>query len=89
MFKVSVMPIYVYRTKSERKGCDFCQGGFEILQGIKDAPLKECPRCGSEITKVFGSFFTGASKTGLDSRAKEKGFHKLKKVDKGKYEKLY
>jgi len=51
--------------------------------------LKKCPECGSEVEKVFSPFSLGSSKTGFDRKAMEKGFHKLKRVDKGKYEKLY
>ena len=83
------MPIYIYKAKDGGAGCGFCRNGFEILQNIKDESLKKCPRCGADVAKVLSGFFTGTSKTGLDTRAKEKGFHKLKKVDKGKYEKLY
>jgi putative FmdB family regulatory protein len=83
------MPIYRYKVKEGEKGCKFCKEGFEILQGIKDEPLKKCPECGSEVEKVFSPFSLGSSKTGFDRKAMEKGFHKLKRVDKGKYEKLY
>ena len=83
------MPIYVYRPKDVSKSCNFCRKGFEILQRISDKSLNQCPKCGNSVKKVVSSVSLGGSKTGLDSRAKEKGFHKLKKVDKGKYEKLY
>jgi putative FmdB family regulatory protein len=83
------MPIYIYRVKAGKKGCKFCREGFEILQGINDERLKNCPECGAEVERVFSKFSVGSSRTGFDRRARDKGFHKLKKVDKGTYEKLY
>ena len=82
------MPIYVYRAK-EKNGCNLCRKGFEIFQSIKDKPLSFCPKCKSPVKRIFVSFSIGLSKTSLDRRAKEKGFHKLKRVDKGKYEIIY
>jgi len=83
------MPIYQYKVKGKMKGCEYCQKGFEVLQPINAPSLRNCPVCGGEIEKIMSPFSMGFSKSGLDSKAKEKGFHKLKKVDKGKYEKLY
>ena len=51
--------------------------------------MERCPLCGEKLKKVFAPFSIGFSKSGLERRAKEAGFHKLKKVDKGKYEKIY
>jgi len=84
-----LMPIYVYKPKDISKSCDSCRKGVEILQRISDKPLNFCPKCGNLVKRVISHISLGESKTGLDRRAKEKGFHKLKKVDKGKYEKLY
>jgi putative FmdB family regulatory protein len=81
------MPLYTY--KAEKKGCKFCKEGFEYLQNINERPLEKCPKCNQSVFKVFTGFSLGASKTGFDQKAKEKGFHKLKRVDKGKYEKVY
>ncbi len=83
------MPIHIYIAKEKDKRCKFCKEGFEILQNVNDKPLRICPQCGAEVVKVFSGFSVGFSKTKLDRKANEKGFHKLKKVDKGKYEKLY
>ena len=82
------MPIYVYKVES-KKGCKYCNRGLELLQKVSDGPVKNCPKCGAALKRVIGSFSVGFSRTKLDRRAKDKGFHKLKKVDKGKYEKLY
>ena len=59
------------------------------MQSVDDKLIKVCRRCGAEVRKILSEFSLGFSKTELDREAKEKGFHKLKKVDKGKYEKLY
>jgi putative FmdB family regulatory protein len=83
------MPIYAYKTRDERKGCRYCRQGFELLQRVNDNPLKKCPKCGAGVKRLISGFSLGFSKTGLDTKAKDKGFHKLKRVDKGKYEKLY
>ena len=83
------MPIYVYKAKSRSQACAYCRQGFEILQNMRDKPLSCCPRCGNPLEKLFAPFSGGYSKTGMDRRAKERGFHKLKRVDKDKYQKLY
>ncbi|UCC95266.1 MAG: hypothetical protein JSW40_00535 [Candidatus Omnitrophota bacterium] len=83
------MPLYLYQAKDKKKSCAYCRKEFQILQKANDKSLSQCPRCGAPIQKIFAPFSSGHSKTGLDRRAKDKGFHKLKKVDKGKYEKLY
>ncbi len=82
------MPVYVYRASSD-KSCDYCRNGFEVRHGINFPDLKVCPECGAVVSKVFLPFSIGCSNTSLDRRAMEHGFHKLKRVDKGKYEKLY
>ncbi len=81
------MPIYVY--KAVKKGCPYCKEGFEVFQKVDDAPITECPKCKSQVKRVFSQFSIGFSKTSFERKAKEKGFHKLKRVDKGKYEKIY
>jgi predicted nucleic acid-binding Zn ribbon protein len=83
------MPIYEYIVCDNEKGCSYCANGFECKQAVTDLPLDVCPQCQARVRKVFPHVSIGPSKTGLDRRAKESGFHKLKKVDKGKYEKLY
>ena len=83
------MPMYEYIARDEAKGCAQCRAGFECKQRVNDEPLRECPYCHGPVRKIFPRITIGASKTSLDRRAKESGFHKLKKVDKNKYEKLY
>ncbi len=50
------MPTYGYR-------CSSCGHEFEVLQKMSDAPLKECPKCGGELTKkvyAAGVIFKGS-----------------------------
>ena len=42
------MPIYEYQ-------CISCAHRFELKQSIKDEPVKECTRCGKEVTKLISS----------------------------------
>ncbi len=83
------MPIYEYIKNEDQEGCKHCSHIFKVKQSLEEASIGECPECSSKVRKVYSSFTIGPSKTGLDRRAKDSGFHKLKKVDKGKYEKLY
>jgi putative FmdB family regulatory protein len=46
------MPTYDYV-------CDACEHSFELLQSIKDEPIKKCPECKkSKLRRLFG---TGAA----------------------------
>ena len=83
------MPLYVYEAKDPAKGCERCRGGFEITQSLKDDRLTKCPDCGAEIYRVIQAPGLGHSKTDLHYRAKRAGFHSLKRVEKGEYEKMY
>ena len=83
------MPLYVYEAKSPRRSCEKCRGGFEISQRLSDEKLKTCPDCGAEIIRVIQPVGLTHSKTDLHYRAKRAGFHTLKKVNKGEYEKIY
>lgn len=49
------MPIYEYRSVSG--GCEYCRTRFEVRQGIKETPLKNCPKCGSPVRKLFSRPF--------------------------------
>ena len=59
------MPTYEYR-------CDKCGKNFDVVQSFHDAPLTECPTCGSAVKKVFGSVgivFKGSGFYKTDSRS--------------------
>ena len=81
------MPVYVYEAKG--KGCTRCANGFEISQSIKDEKLTVCPDCGAPVVRVIQAPALGHSHTDLNYRAKRAGFHALKRVQKGEYEKMY
>jgi putative FmdB family regulatory protein len=83
------MPIYEYKVEEGTEGCPFCRNGFEWFQKVSDSPLRKCPKCGASVRKLMSSFSVGFSQSGLDSRAKNAGFHKLERLGKGEYEKKY
>jgi putative FmdB family regulatory protein len=62
------MPTYEYRCKS-------CGEHLEVVQSFSDDPLTECPSCGGDLRKVFGSIgisFKGSGFYKTDSRAAAK-----------------
>lgn len=83
------MPLYVYEAKDPARSCDTCRGGFETTQSLKDERLTECPKCGAPVFRVIQAPGLTHSKTDLHYRAKRAGFHTLKRVNKGEYEKMY
>lgn len=42
------MPTYEYE-------CLKCGYRFEEFQGIKDEPLKKCPKCGGKVKRLIGT----------------------------------
>ena len=83
------MPIYEYEVQNPIRSCPHCRSGFDVLQGLNEDALRACPECGHPVVKRISSHTVGGSKSGYDQRAKEAGFHKLKRADKGVYEKEY
>jgi len=83
------MPLYVYEATEPEKGCAKCRGGFEITQSLNDAKLTVCPACGAPVYRVIQAPGLAHSKTDLHYRAKRAGFHTLKRIGKGEYEKMY
>ncbi len=83
------MPIYVYEAKDEMKSCAKCRAGFEVSQSINDERLAACPECGAPVVRVIQAPGLTHSRTDLHYRAKRAGFHSLKRVEKGEYEKMY
>lgn len=47
------MPIYEYQAIDPKGGCDQCRVPFEILQDIRDKPLRGCPSCGGRVKKLI------------------------------------
>ncbi len=83
------MPLYLYEAKEPAKGCPKCSAGFSVTQSLKDEKLTRCPDCGAAIYRVVCAPGLAHSKTDLHYRAKRAGFHTLKRVNKGEYEKIY
>lgn len=62
------MPTYAYACKS-------CSHRFDAVQSFADPTLTECPECGGELRKEYGSIgvtFNGSGFYRTDSRAPEK-----------------
>ncbi len=84
------MPTYDYSaTHPETASCARCRASFSIIQSIHAPRLTHCPDCGAPIQKIITAPAIGRSKARLDDRAKAAGFSKLRKVDKGTFEKEY
>lgn len=83
------MPIYEYQAAEPAKGCEQCGKPFEQLQRMSDPPLAACPKCGARVTRLISAPNVGGSRASFDDRARNAGFHKLKKVSKGEYETKY
>ena len=50
------MPIYEYRSTGVAS-CELCKDRFEVRQGMNDASLRNCPRCGAGINKLISRPF--------------------------------
>jgi putative FmdB family regulatory protein len=82
------MPLYEYVAAGET-ACPMCRDGFDVLQAVADAPLTRCPACGAPVRRAVSAAAVGRSRSGLDDRARSAGFHKLKRLGRGEYEKQY
>jgi putative FmdB family regulatory protein len=59
------MPTYVYR-------CQQCNNHLEVIQKFSDAPLKICPKCQGQLSRVIhasGIVFKGSGWYVTDSRS--------------------
>ncbi|MFH0953541.1 MAG: FmdB family zinc ribbon protein [Verrucomicrobiota bacterium] len=83
------MPIREYVCQNESKSCAHCRTGFEQLEKADQSSLEKCPKCGAPVERRLSSPALGHSQSSLDERAKRAGFHKLKKLGRGEYEKQY
>jgi putative FmdB family regulatory protein len=78
------MPIYHYKTAKD--GCEYCRGGFDVMQSMKDKPLRKCPQCQGPVKKVPASV-SGYTPMLSNSNLRDKGFTKFQKRGDGTYEK--
>lgn len=83
------MPIREYQASDPEKGCNLCRNRFERIERLNEPVLVKCPECGAELVRLISAPRVGASQGGADDRAKRAGFHKLKKISRGEYEKIY
>ena len=83
------VPTYEYECDDPQRACERCRDGFEMLRRLADPPLTACPHCGAPVRKRFSLPSIGASQSSFDDKAKRGGFHKLKRLGKGEYEKQY
>ncbi|MCW2165715.1 putative regulatory protein, FmdB family [Microbacterium hydrothermale] len=63
------MPTYSY-------ACKQCGHRFDAVQSFSDAALTECPECGGEVRKQYGSIgvtFNGSGFYRTDSRGSSAG----------------
>jgi putative FmdB family regulatory protein len=63
------MPTYAY-------ACKQCGHRFDAVQSFSDAALTQCPECGGELRKQYGSIgvtFNGSGFYRTDSRGGSKG----------------
>jgi len=47
------MPIYEYEALYPEEGCRECSVRFEVIQGMGERPLSQCPSCGQKVRKVI------------------------------------
>ena len=82
------MPTYEYQPVEEGSGCEACAAGFDVLQGMSEEPLTECPECGATIARVITGCRVNTrptdAKVTSDDNLKRLGFQKFVK-DEGGY----
>lgn len=83
------MPIREYQSSNPEKGCTICRNRLERIERLNEPVLLKCSQCGADIVRLISAPRVGASQAGADDRAKRAGFHKLKKISHGEYEKIY
>ncbi|MBU4198905.1 MAG: zinc ribbon domain-containing protein [Verrucomicrobia bacterium] len=83
------MPIREYQATDPNRSCSSCRQPFEQIESVNQPPVEKCPQCGAAVVRLISAPAVGASRTGFDDRAKSAGFHKLKKLGRGEYEKKY
>jgi putative FmdB family regulatory protein len=83
------MPIREYICADAARACAHCRVQFEQAESIRAPVLTACPFCGAPVRRVYSAPGIGPSRSGFDQRAKSAGFHKLKRISRGEYEKQY
>jgi putative FmdB family regulatory protein len=57
------VPIYEYQTIESERACAKCRAPFEVLQLLRDPPLRGCPVCGGPVKKVMSRCRAAISET--------------------------
>ena len=83
------MPLRDYICADETRSCPHCRKGFEALEQPDAKPLLTCSRCGAPIVRKISAPRVPPTKGSFADRAKRAGFHQLKRVDKGTYDKQF
>jgi len=66
--RIAAMPTYEYR-------CLSCDHHIEVVQSFSDEPLRECPKCGGPLRRVFhpvGIVLKGSGFYSTDNRGGSK-----------------
>lgn len=80
------MPRYDYEPTDKDGKCDYCGGRFEVVQSMKEEPLKECPMCDRPVRRIISAPAVRVPRSNTELR--DVGFTKLKKTADGTYENL-
>ena len=83
------MPLREYNCVMEAAGCAYCRPGFEQLEAAAAVQLAACPRCGAPLERRLSAPAVPSPRGTLRDRAQRAGFHQLKRVDRGTYEKQF
>ncbi|MBU2550218.1 MAG: zinc ribbon domain-containing protein [Proteobacteria bacterium] len=47
------MPIYEYEAASPDQACPKCRRPFEVIQNLRDKPVRTCPDCGQPVKRII------------------------------------
>ncbi len=47
------MPIYEYESVDSTDACPKCEKRFEVIHGVSEEPLSQCPHCQREVRRVI------------------------------------
>ncbi|MCX6995575.1 MAG: zinc ribbon domain-containing protein [Kiritimatiellaeota bacterium] len=83
------MPLREYSCGPGTAGCAYCRLGFELLETLAATPPAVCPRCGAPVVRRLSAPAVPPPRGMFLDRAKRAGFHQLKRVDRGTYEKQF
>jgi len=80
------MPLLPFAPRSGN--CKLCGGLVEIAVSEPERPPQECPKCGQPVQRLpsLGAPAPKILRKPSPSEAKEAGFHVLKKIGRGEYE---